>query len=39
MGIITDKGKIVVDKFYKTAKKRGGTDAINRYKINPIFFV
>lgn len=30
---------IPVDKFYKTAKKRGGTDAINRYKINPIFFV
>ena len=28
-----------LDKFYKTAKKRGGTDAVNRYKINPLFFV
>jgi hypothetical protein len=28
-----------IEKFYKTAKKRGGTDEVNRYKINPIFFV
>jgi len=28
-----------LDKFYKTAKQRGGPDTINRYKLNPLFFV